>query len=118
MRIWHGISYLLYVLVELHKGAWLLARDMATPGSARSTAVVELPLRCRTDLEISLLASSITITPGTLVVGTAAAQGATPPTLYVHCLYADDVATVLADLRDMESRLLRATRGSKGEVPA
>lgn len=118
MRLRHWISYLLFVLLELHKGAFQLARDMATPGSARTTAVVELPLRCRTDLEISALASSITITPGTLVVGTAAAHGDSPPTLFVHCLYADDVAAVVADLRDMETRLLRATRGSKGEVPA
>ena len=72
MRIWHWFTYLLYVLVELHRGAWQLAVDMATPGSSRSAAVNALPLRCRTDLEISALASSITITPGTLVVGTAA----------------------------------------------
>lgn len=116
MRAWHWITYLLYILVELHKGAWQLAVDMATPGSSRSTAVLELPLRCRTDLEVSALASSITITPGTLVVGTAAAQGSTPPTLFVHCLYADDVESVLDALRDMETRLLRATRGAKGEV--
>ena len=118
MRIWHWFTYLLYVLIELHRGAWQLAVDMATPGSSRSTAVIALPLRCRTDLEVSALSSSITITPGTLVVGTAAAQGDTPPTLYVHCLYADDVDSVVEDLRDMESRLLRATRGSTGEVTA
>ncbi|MBM6547227.1 Na+/H+ antiporter subunit E [Janibacter sp. YIM B02568] len=117
MRLWQWLSYLAFIAVELHRGAFQLAVDIATPGSSRAPALVELPLRCRTDLEISALASSITITPGTLVVGTAAARGDTPPTLFVHCLYGRDIDEVVEGLRDMESRLLRATRGAKG-VPA
>lgn len=115
MRALHAISYALYVLLELLKGSFVLGRDIVTPGLAVSPAIVELPLRCRSDLEISVLASSITITPGTLVCGTASARGDNPPTLFVHCLYARDVDSVVADLRDMEARLLRATRGRAAE---
>ena len=47
MRIWHWFTYLLYVLVELHRGAWQFAVDMATPGSSRSTACARRPPRTR-----------------------------------------------------------------------
>ncbi|GAA3604974.1 hypothetical protein GCM10022199_06040 [Marihabitans asiaticum] len=117
MKALYAVRYALYVLLELLKGAFVLGRDIVTPGLAVSPAVVELPLRCHSDLEISVLASSITITPGTLVCGTAAAEGDSPTTLFVHCLYARDVDAVVADLREMEARLLLATRGAtaKGE---
>lgn len=96
---------------EIVKGALTIARDVATPGTAMSPAVVELPLRCVTDLEISLMASSITITPGTVTLGIAAAEGETPPTLFVHAIYGQDADELRADLRDMEQRLLTMTRG-------
>lgn len=111
MRLLHLLSYVAFILAEVVKGSWHVARDALTPGLDSTPAIVELPLRCRSDLEITAMASSITITPGTLVLGTAAAQGDDPPTLFVHSLYEPDRAQLIAGLRDMESRLLRVTRG-------
>ncbi|GAB3110219.1 hypothetical protein GCM10027055_09240 [Janibacter alkaliphilus] len=116
MKAFDMLRYAVYVLVELVKGSFALGRDIATPGLSVDPAIVELPLRCATDAEIAVFSSSITITPGTLVAGTAAARWDEPATLFVHCLYARDVDAVVADLRDMESRLLTATRG-RGQVP-
>ena len=76
--------------------------------------IVQLPLRCVTDFEITSMAQSITITPGTLVVATASGTSKTPPTLFVHSLFADSEQEVLDGLYDMEDRLLKALRG---EVP-
>lgn len=116
MRAWDSFSYVVFVLVELVRGSVNLGRDIATPGLRVDPAIVELPLRCASDVEITVFASSITITPGTLVAGTAAATTTEPATLFVHCLYARDLDEVVAGLRDMESRLLTATRG-RGHVP-
>lgn len=112
---WYAVRYVGYIAVELFLGAWQIARDVFTPGRALRPAIVELPLRCATDLEITWMASSITITPGTLVVGTAAAHGDRPASLFVHAMYAESREQVLADLRDMESRLLRVTRGRRAD---
>lgn len=109
--IYLGI-YLPWLVLEVVKGSWNVLRDTLTPGNDSTPMIVEMPLRCRTDLEITAMASSITITPGTLVVGTAAAGDGLSPSLFVHSLYAGSRAELLADLRDMESRLLRATRGT------
>lgn len=114
MRLWYLASYLLFIIREVYVGSWAIARDTLTPGVDSTPAIVELPLRCRSDLEITALTSSITITPGTLVLGTAAAQGSRPPTVFVHSLYGASREEILAGLRDMESRLLRVTRGRDG----
>lgn len=108
----HALSYFVFITREIVSGALVLAADVLTPGSKVTPMIVEYPLECSTDSEITLMASSITITPGTLTVGIAPAGEHTPPTLYVHSMYAPDRAATMAGLRDMEQRLLRMTRGS------
>lgn len=105
------LSYGSWLTKEIVKGALMVARDAVLPGVDMQPAILELPLRCSTDLEVSVMASSITITPGTITVGIAGAAAGSPPTLYVHAIYADDPEKVRSALRDMEDRVLRMTRG-------
>lgn len=110
MRIVHGISYVLFILRAVISGSFtivsrLFRADYAAP------MIVELPMRCATDLEVTLFASSITITPGTLVTAIAAGTTTTPPVIFVHALFEDSEDSALAGLIDMESRLLAMTRG-------
>lgn len=109
----HALSYVLFVGREIVAGTIRIAAAGLSPAERVTPSIVELPLRCRTDLEVAALASSITITPGTLVVGAAPATGAAPPTLYVHSMFGSGRDEVTAGLRDLEDRLLRATRGSR-----
>ncbi|UVI37706.1 Na+/H+ antiporter subunit E [Brevibacterium spongiae] len=122
MRLVHGVSYVCYIVWAIITGsATIVARlfrtDYAQP------MIVELPMRCATDLEVSLFASSITITPGTLVTAIAAGTSTTPPVIFVHALFEDSEADALDGLIDMESRLLAMTRGRaprsepEGELP-
>lgn len=101
---------------------WLLvlsnlavSRDIITPGSSIEAGIVRLPLRCRTDLEITMLSNLISLTPGTLTLGV---QN-NPPVIYVHSMYSPDPEAVRHDLYDLESRMLRAMRrdGQVGPVP-
>ncbi|WP_298748283.1 Na+/H+ antiporter subunit E [uncultured Serinicoccus sp.] len=98
---------------EVIRGALRIGVDVITPNLRMSPAIVALPLHCETDLEISTMASSITITPGTITLGIAPRTGDSPPTLYVHALYGEDRDSVIEDLRDMERRLLVMTRGRR-----
>ncbi|MDO5533764.1 MAG: Na+/H+ antiporter subunit E [Propionibacteriaceae bacterium] len=118
MRVLHAVSYVAYITREIVKGSWDVVRDTVTSGVDSTPAIVEMPLRCRSDLEVTALASSITITPGTLVLGTADAAEGTAPVLFVHSMYGRSRDEILAGLRDMEDRLLRVTRGrvERGEA--
>ncbi|WP_193103735.1 Na+/H+ antiporter subunit E [Brachybacterium sp. FME24] len=113
-RLWNTITYVLWILVEIIKGSLEVARGVYSPGTRSSPAIVEYPLRATTDVEIVAMASSITITPGTLVVGIAHGTLEEDCSLFVHVLFAESRDQVIADLREMEERLLRATRGHSG----
>ena len=112
MRLLHAISYLWFMIVEVNKGSYQVASAAFLPQRRRDPMIIEFETLCRSDLEIAALASSITITPGTLVVAVAASDGADePPTLFVHALFADSEEDAMDGLYDMETRLLTAMRG-------
>lgn len=118
MRAWYTLTYVLWIIGEIVKGSFTVAGGVYSPRTRSSPAIVEYPLRATTDLEIIAMASSITITPGTLVVGTAHGTLEEGPSLFVHVLFADSRDEVVADLREMEQRLLRASRGKGGAAAA
>ncbi|SMY12841.1 Na+/H+ antiporter subunit E [Brevibacterium jeotgali] len=106
------IGYFLWMGKEIVTGTVDVIVALFTPRGYSSPMIVQLPLRCTTDLEITMFASSITITPGTLVAAIAASDGADdPPTLFVHVLFAGSEDEAMTDLYDMERRLLTAMRG-------
>ena len=114
MRLWYVLSYPLWILVEIVKGSMGVAKGVYSRRTLSSPAIVEYRLRCTTDVEIVAMASSITITPGTLVVGTAHGTSEEDASLFVHVLFAESREQIVADLTEMEDRLLRATRGRDG----
>ncbi|KXZ58304.1 putative monovalent cation/H+ antiporter subunit E [Brevibacterium ravenspurgense] len=106
-------AYALWIFKEILLGTWDVLSNLPRKPYG-NPMIVQLPLRCVTDFEITSMAQSITITPGTLVVATASGTSKTPPTLFVHSLFGDSEQEVLDGLYDMEDRLLKALRG---EVP-
>lgn len=85
-----------------------MAGDILTPGSHISGGFVEVPLRCRTDFEIAVLANMITLTPGTATVAVHRASS----TLWVQGLYLDEPDDLRRSVRELEDMLLGATRAS------
>ena len=112
-RLLGGLSYAVWMTWQVVSLSVHLGADVFTPRLKVRPRIVKLPLTVESDLEMTLLASSITITPGTLVLGIAPATDSAPRALYVQALYGDDESEVLDDLADMERRLLRMTRGRK-----
>ncbi|WP_236700498.1 Na+/H+ antiporter subunit E [Allosalinactinospora lopnorensis] len=91
---------------ELASANATVAWEIITPGSALAPGIAELPLRCRTDLEIATMANLITLTPGTLTV----AIQRDPPTLYVHGSHAGDPHTFREQFDELENRILDVLR--------
>lgn len=84
-------------------------RDNLTPGQDSRPGIARLVTRCSTDIEVTFLAVFITLTPGTLTVGTATREDG-DRVLYVHGMYSQDADDLRDELRDMETRMLRAFR--------
>lgn len=115
------IALLTVLRVVLFYGPWLawqltvatlaLARDVGTPGSTQRPRIVKLSLEGMSDLEVTLLTSSITITPGTLVLGIAPAEEGSPAATFVQGLFGEDEQALVAGLEEMRQKVLVATRG-------
>ena len=105
-----------YAGAEIVKTSFQVMWDIITPGSASTPAFVEIPVRCRTDFEVTLLANLISLTPGTVTVSVRHE----PATLWVHGLYVQDRASFQQDIHAMEDRVLAVTRpsGPPESVPA
>lgn len=105
-----AILYSGWVAKEVITGAIDVGIDALTPGKFATPMIIEYPLHCRSDFEITAMASSITITPGTITVGIAPRTGPAPATLFVHSMYGRSADEVMESLQDMERRLLKVTR--------
>lgn len=102
-----GLS--IYFLKELIMANLKIAYDIITPRFFMNPAIIALPLKATSDLEISLLANMLTLTPGSLSVDVSEDR----KELYVHLLYAadEDVESLKKELKEgFERRILEITR--------
>ncbi|NTU82561.1 MAG: Na+/H+ antiporter subunit E [Chloroflexales bacterium] len=101
------LGLLLFFGRELIAANLRVAYEVLTPALNMRPAVIAVPLDARTDLEITLLANMITLTPGTLSLDVSADRA----TLYVHAMYGEDPAAVRRAIKDgFERRLLEVLR--------
>ncbi len=93
------------------RASLLVTREIVTPGRQIAPAVLSIPLRCRTDVEVASYISLLGLTPGTFVIGTedGRPEGA-DMTIAVHAMHAADPARTRSELRDLEDRMLAAWR--------
>ena len=102
------IVYLLFFAKEVVVGSLRLAWDIITPTHFMTPAILAIPLEAKTDWEITLLANSITLTPGT----TSLAVSCDKSTLYIYTVYVDKSPQQTIDniKNGLEKKLLEALR--------
>jgi multicomponent Na+:H+ antiporter subunit E len=103
-----AINFIIFFLKELVVANLKVAFDILTPHYRMKPTVIALPLSVTTDLEITLLAAIITLTPGTLSIDVRSDK----KVLYVHTLYLlhDDAEQLKQSLKyGYERRLMELT---------
>jgi len=101
------ISFILFFLYELLKANLQVAYDVVTPTFYMKPGIVRVPLDAETNLEITLLANLITLTPGTLSLDVSDDR----KVLYVHAMYISDKEEFIKDIKQgFEKRLLEILR--------
>lgn len=107
-RLKAGTFLLIYFHYEMVKSVIRVAWDVLTPHSKSHPDIVRVPLDVTSDIEITLLANMVSLTPGTLSLDV------TPEKthLIVHAMFARDHNAVIASIKNrLERKLLEVTRG-------
>ncbi len=86
LKLGRAIGLFFFFIWELIQSNFRLANDVITPSHKMRPAVIAIPLDARTDLEITLLANLITLTPGSLSLDVSADRRV----LFLYTLYMDD----------------------------
>jgi multicomponent Na+:H+ antiporter subunit E len=108
IRICYALAYCVRFLKELALANYQVAKLVLAPASQLNPGFVAVPLTATTDLEITLFANSITLTPGTISVYI-------PEDRQVIVMHAIDLGNDIDALRQatkaaLEAPILRFTR--------
>ncbi|MDY2978791.1 MAG: Na+/H+ antiporter subunit E [Lawsonella sp.] len=121
------LAYGAWLLAEVAINADGMALDMFRPNTKISPAILRIPLERMNSLEVTVFATSITLTPGTLVLAIDRGSARLTMTLdgvavsgddgflLVHSVYAEDLDAVRDELEIMMNKVLRASRGKAYE---
>ncbi|MFO7825511.1 MAG: Na+/H+ antiporter subunit E [Cyclobacterium sp.] len=101
------IAFIFFFLYELIKANLQVAYDVVTPSYYMKPGIIKIPLTAKSDLEITLLANLITLTPGTLSLDVSDDR----KVLYVHAMYVNDKEEFVAGIKNgFERKLLEILR--------
>lgn len=101
------IAFIFFFTYELFKANLQVAYDVITPKFYMKPGIVQVPLDAETDLEITLLANLISLTPGTLSLDVSNDK----KVLYIHGMYVSDKEKFIKGIKEgFEKRLLEILR--------
>ena len=101
------IGFFFFFLYELLKANWEVAYEVMTSKLHMKPGIVKIEMEAKTDLEITLLSTMISLTPGTLVVDISDDR----KVMYVHGMYLEDKAKFIESIKlGLEKPLLNIMR--------
>ncbi len=100
--VWSRIRFLGYFLYILVKANLEVAREIITPGLSMKPRLIRYDVSDLSPVQVTTLASAITLTPGTLSADIAD-DG---ETLYIHAMYAYDRDAAVKQLDELRDRLM------------
>ena len=99
-----GVRFALYFAWKLVEASLIVAWEVITPKNRINEAIVAVPLRVERPLIVTIIANSVSLTPGTLTLE----ARLSPPTLHIHVLHLKSVEDVRSDVRRLEDLAVRA----------
>lgn len=101
--VW-AAAYLVNGLWALVKSSGVVAWEVVTPRNRINQAIVAVPLRTRSLGIATLVANTVTLTPGTMTLEIRRE----PPALYIHIMHLRTIEAVRDDIHRLEDLALRA----------
>lgn len=104
---WKLPRFMALMLWEIVLSSIRVAQAVLSPQMPIKPGIVAYPLEAKSDLEITLLANLITLTPGTLSLDVSSDR----KVLYVHGMFVDDPQAVIQSTHNsLEKAVLEVTR--------
>ncbi|RIH90009.1 Na(+)/H(+) antiporter subunit E [Meiothermus luteus] len=104
---WKLPRFVALMFWEILLSSLQVARAVLSPRVRIRPGILAYPLEARSDLEITLLANLITLTPGTLSLDVSTDRRV----LYVHGMFMDDPKAVMSSIHhSLEKAVLEVTR--------
>jgi multicomponent Na+:H+ antiporter subunit E len=101
------VRFAFFFAKELILSSYRVSWDVIKPLPLMRPGVIGVPLDAETDLEITMLANIISLTPGTLSLDVSPDR----KTLYIHAMYVTDADELRREIKDgLERRLLEVLR--------
>lgn len=98
----------LFFLKELFASVAKIVVDVLTPKQSSRPAIIKVPLDAKNDLEITILANMVSLTPGSLSLDVTDDKRF----LIVHAMFATDEEEAIQAIKtEMEAKLIQVTRG-------
>lgn len=96
-------NFIFFFIYELVVANIKVAYDILTPKHRMNPAIIAVPLDVKTDIEITLLANVITLTPGTLSLDVSNDN----KVLYVHAAYVENSEDFVKEIKNgFEKKLM------------
>jgi len=100
-KVWRLVKFFGWFMYILTKANLQIAWEIITPGMNQTPRIIRYPVGDLDDVQTTTLANSITLTPGTLSMDVSD-DG---QWLYVHCMYAKDRESAVAELDELRNRI-------------
>lgn len=106
-RIPKAIKFVFYFLYKLIMANIQVAYDVITPRYFFKPGIIRYHTEAATDIEVNLLSTVISLTPGTLILDISDDR----KVLYIHVMYLKDKEHFISDIRNgFEKKLLELLR--------
>jgi len=103
----HLVSFFFFYLSQFILASLKVTRDVISSNQKMRPGIIAIPLECRTEGEINLLANLITLTPG----GISLEVSSDKKVLYVHEMYLDPKEDYVKKVKEgLEKRVLELLR--------
>lgn len=101
-RLWRLIRFAAYFVKILVIANWQVAKLVLSPSMPIHPRIIRYDVTGLTPVQITTLASAITLTPGTLSADISSDERF----LYIHCINAPDAQQAVRELDDLKTHLL------------
>jgi multicomponent Na+:H+ antiporter subunit E len=103
LKVWRLLSFAWYFIRILIRANLQIAWEVLTPTHHQTPRIIRYPIEGLTDAQITTLANTISLTPGTLSMDVSPDRRY----LYIHSMYARDRAAAERDIHELRQRLMR-----------